>query len=163
MQSCKSFCWRKSLPILWEGLTYPSNMCFIVTQYVYLMFNVRIYSMEEVHQKQQFSELLNNSLPIMRNVKKSWLFVTEHWTCSRRIGYFRYKSICLCYVMKNLNKSLFYIWPILKAISCLANANVLLCNYVGLQVMILQKDWGSYLNLIHVWTYIIEYYCRRST
>ena len=29
------------------------SMLFNVTQYVYLMFNVRIYSMEVVHQKQQ--------------------------------------------------------------------------------------------------------------
>ena len=29
---------------------------------------------------------------------------------------------------------------IMKVISCLADANVLLCNYAGIQVMILQKD-----------------------
>ena len=57
--------------------------------------------------------------------------------------------------MKNVNKSLFYVGPILKIISCLANANRLLCNYAGIQVMILQKDRGSYQNLIHAWTYII--------
>ena len=57
--------------------------------------------------------------------------------------------------MKNVNNSLFYVWPILKVISGLANANVLLCNYAGIQVMILQKDWGTYQNLIHAWTYII--------
>ena len=53
---------------------------------------------------------------------------------------FRHKIICLCYVMKNVNKSLFYVGSILKVISCLDYANVLLCNYVGIQVMILQKD-----------------------
>ena len=30
-----------------------------------------------------------------------------------------------------------------------------MCCYAGIQVMILQKDVGSYPNLIHVWTYII--------
>ena len=44
------------------------------------------------------------------------------------------------YVMMNVNKSLFYVGPILKVISSLANANVLLCKYVGIQVMILEKD-----------------------
>ena len=39
--------------------------------------------------------------------------------------------------MKNINKSLYYVGPILKVISCLANANVLLCNYAGIQVMLL--------------------------
>ena len=43
---------------------------------VYVMFNVCIYSMEVVHQKKSFfCELLNNSLPIMRNVKKCGLSV----------------------------------------------------------------------------------------
>ena len=37
-------------------------------------------------------------------------------------------------------KFIMYVGPILKVISCLANANVLLCNYAGIQVMILQKD-----------------------
>ena len=46
----------------------------------------------------------------------------------------------LCYVMKNVNKSLFYVGPILKVISCLGYAHVLLCNYGGIQVMILQND-----------------------
>ena len=46
-------------------------------------------------------------------------------------------SRCLCYVMKNEKKSLFYVGPV---ISFLDNANVLLCNYAGMQVMILQKD-----------------------
>ena len=44
------------------------------------------------------------------------------------------------YVMKNINKSLYYVGPILKVISCLANTNVLLCNYAGIEVMLLQKD-----------------------
>ena len=44
------------------------------------------------------------------------------------------------YVMKNVNKNLFYVRPILKVINFLANANVLLCNYAGIQVMILQND-----------------------
>ena len=57
--------------------------------------------------------------------------------------------------MKNVNKSLCYVGPILKVISCLDYANVLLCNYAGIQVMILQNDGGSYQNLIHAWTYII--------
>ena len=57
--------------------------------------------------------------------------------------------------MKNVNKSLLYVWTILKVISCLANANVLLCKYAGIQVMILQKYQGSDQNLIHAWTYII--------
>ena len=48
--------------------------------------------------------------------------------------------ICLCYVMKNVNKSVFYVGPILKVISCWDYANVLLCNYAGIQVMILQND-----------------------
>ena len=38
--------------------------------------------------------------------------------------------------MKNVNKSLFYVGPV---ISFFDNANVLLCNYAGMQVMILQK------------------------
>ena len=42
--------------------------------------------------------------------------------------------------MKNVNIRLFYVGPILKVISCLSDANVLLCNYAGIQVMILQKD-----------------------
>ena len=44
--------------------------------------------------------------------------------------------------MKNVNKEIFYVEPILKVISnsCLANANVVLCNYAGIQVMILQND-----------------------
>ena len=37
-------------------------------------------------------------------------------------------------------KFIMYVGPILKVISCLDNANVLLCNYAGIQVMILQKD-----------------------
>ena len=57
--------------------------------------------------------------------------------------------------MKNVNKSLYYVGPILKVISCLDYTNVLLCNYAGIQVMILQNDWGSYQNLIRAWTYII--------
>ena len=103
----------------------------------------------------KFCEFLKNSLPIMRSVKKFWLCVTTYWICSRRTGYFRYKIICLCYVMKNVNKSLCYVGPILKVISCMDYANVLLCNYAGIQVMILQNDWESYKNLIHAWTYII--------
>ena len=78
----------------------------------------------------------------MRSVKQ--FCVTTYWICSRRTGYFRYKIICLCYV-----------GPILKVISCLDYANVLLCNYARIQVMILENDWGSYQNLIHAWTYII--------
>ena len=74
-------------------------------EYVYLMHNVCIYSMEVVHQNNNFCELLNNSLPIIRNVKKCWLCV------------------------KNVNKSLFYVGPIIKAISCLPIVNVLLSNY----------------------------------
>ena len=46
----------------------------------------------------------------------------------------------LWYGMKNVNKSLCYVGPILKVISCLGYANVLLCNYAGIQVMILQND-----------------------
>ena len=42
--------------------------------------------------------------------------------------------------MKNVNISLFYVGHILKVISYLANANVLLCTYAGIQVMILPKD-----------------------
>ena len=58
--------------------------------------------------------------------------------------------------MKNVNKSSFYGGPILKVISCLANSNVLLCNYAGIQMLIyITKDRGSYQNCIHVWTYII--------
>ena len=72
---------------------------------------------KEYIRNNNFCELLNNSLPIMRNIKKSWLCV------------------------KNVNKSLFYVGHILKVISCLANANVLLyISIAGLQVMILQKD-----------------------
>ena len=41
----------------------------------------------------------------------------------------------LCY--EECKKLLFYVGPILKVISCLANANVLLCNYAGIQVIIL--------------------------
>ena len=41
------------------------------------------------------------------------------------------------YVMKNVNKSLFNVWPILNVISFLDNANVLLCNYAGIQVMMI--------------------------
>ena len=36
--------------------------------------------------------------------------------------------------MKNVNKNVFYVRPILKVISFLANANVLLCNYAGIQL-----------------------------
>ena len=32
------------------GLTYPSNLLFIVAQYAYLMFNVCISSVEVAHQ-----------------------------------------------------------------------------------------------------------------
>ena len=53
-------------------------MLFNVTQYAFLMYNVRIYTMEVVHQKQKLCELLKNSLPIMRTVKKFWLCVTAY-------------------------------------------------------------------------------------
>ena len=42
--------------------------------------------------------------------------------------------------MKNVHTNLFYVGPILKVIICLDYANVLLCNYAGIQVMILQND-----------------------
>ena len=38
------------------------------------------------------------------------------------------------------SNTLLYVGPILKVISCLDYANVLLCNYAGIQVMILQND-----------------------
>ena len=41
--------------------------------------------------------------------------------------------------MKNVNKSLFYVGPILKVTSFLDTANVLLCNYAGIQLMILKR------------------------
>ena len=44
----------------------------------------------------------------------------------------------LCY--EECKQSLCYVGPILKVISCLDYANVLLCNYAGIQVMILQND-----------------------
>ena len=55
--------------------------------------------------------------------------------------------------MKNVNKSLCYVGPILKVISCLDYANVLLCNYAGIQVMMTNFDSGMdlyycYINLI---------------
>ena len=45
----------------------------------------------------------------------------------------------LCYE-EYKNNFFFYVGPMLKVISCLANANVLLCNYSRDIMMILQKD-----------------------
>ena len=59
----------------------------------------------------------------------------------RITGYFRYKIVCLCYVMKNVNKSLFYVGPLLKVISCLIHAwtyiIVILILYPGFNWIIL--------------------------
>ena len=60
----------------------------------------------------------------------------------------------LCYE-ECKQKFLSYVGPMLTVISYLANANVLLCNYSRDTMIILQKDWGSYQNVIHVLTYII--------
>ena len=93
------------------------------------MIHRSIKIMYMIHRSIKIMYMIHRSIKIMYMIHRS---IKIMYTIHRRNGYLHYKS--LCHVMKNVNKHIFYVEPILKVICCLANANVVLCNYAGIQV-----------------------------
>ena len=93
------------------------------------MIHRSIKIMYMIHRSIKIMYMIHRSIKIMYMIHRS---IKIMYTIHRRNGYLHYKS--LCHVMKNVNKHIFYVEPILKVICCLASANVVLCNYTGIQV-----------------------------